>query len=206
MDATPDTLVFADRVRTIYETAGGNQVNTVKIIAIIREPVSRELSLYNHLAFDCRCLGVQERTGWHNQVVMDDDSIMSFDEFVLEKSIPALLKSSGPGQSTRHGLYEQHLRKWFKLFNRKQILVLSYDELKAHPSKIQERIQSFLRYRISGVLRRSNHSDSKDKVRDPSSKTKELLGGTFAPFNEELYKLLDLHSGPPMEQQPFPRF
>mmetsp|Transcript_29895 Transcript_29895/g.45755 ORF Transcript_29895/g.45755 Transcript_29895/m.45755 type:complete len:138 (+) Transcript_29895:91-504(+) len=46
LDATPDTLAFAQRVRDTYELAGGDQVNMLKIIVILRDPVARELSLF----------------------------------------------------------------------------------------------------------------------------------------------------------------
>jgi len=207
MDATPDTLQFADRVRLTYDTAGGDQASTVKIIVILREPVSRELSLYNHLAFDCRRLKAPERNAWHSQATREDGSIMSFDEFVREVSIPALGRETGPGRSTRHGLYATHLRKWFELFDRKQILVLSYDELQHHPRKLQERIQTFLGLELPGsTLSRSNSNDCEYKVRLPSDEAKTTLLGIFGPLNEDLYQLLESNPGPSMEQRPFPRF
>jgi len=44
-----------------------------------------------------RCLSVRESTAWHNnQVDMDNGSIMSFDEFVLKKSILVLSNPTGP--------------------------------------------------------------------------------------------------------------
>ena len=206
MDATPDTLPFAERVRSIYEAAGGNQMEAVKIIVILREPVSRELSLYNHLAFDCRRLRAADRSAWHNQVVKEDGSVMSFDEFVLHKSIPGLGRETGPGRSTRHGMYAIHLSRWFKLFDRKQILVLSYHELQYHPENLQQRIQSFLGHPVPGALSRSNSNDSQNKVNLPSCKAQETLLAVFAPMNEKLYQLLESNPGPSMEQRPFPKF
>jgi hypothetical protein len=206
IDATPDTLPFAERVRSSYETAGGDQAKTVKIIVILREPVSRELSLFNHLAFDCRRLTSPERSAWHSQATKEDGSVMSFDEFVRDVSIPALARETGPGRSSRHGLYATHLRKWFELFDRKQILVLGYDELKNHPQKLQERIQTFLGRGFPGGLRRSNSNDSQYKVQLPSYEAKETLLAAFAPLNKKLYELLESNPGPSMEQRPFPRF
>jgi hypothetical protein len=206
MDATPDTFPFAERVRSTYETAGGNQANSVKMIVILREPVARELSLYNHLAFDCRSLDFSERTEWHSQVTKADDSVMPFDEFVRDVSIPALGRNAGPGRSTRHGLYATHLRKWFELFDREQILVLSYDELQREPQRLQERIQQFLGRTVPGGLRRSNSNDCRYKVVLPSDEAKERLSSVLAPHNEKLYQLLESYPGPAMEQRPFPRF
>lgn len=206
MDATPDTLAFAERVRYAYDVAGGNQADTLRIIAILREPASRELSLYNHLAFDCRNLPIEERTSWHDQVINADGTIMSFDEFVVETSIPALRRDSGPGMSTRHSLYASHLLKWFQLFDRKQILVLSYDELVFRPEALQDRIQQFLGCTFPVGLERANSNESDYKVKVPSPEARKVLDHVFAPLNEQLYMLLESCPGPIMEQNPFPRF
>ena len=87
LDATPNTLPFADRVRSIYEAAGGNQVNEVKFIVILRDPVARELSFYNHMTRLCR---EGKSSGWWDDVRNPDGSIKSFDEFVNNVTIPQL--------------------------------------------------------------------------------------------------------------------
>jgi len=200
MDASPDTLPYAERVRNTYEAAGGDQAATIKIIVVLREPVSRELSLYNHMAFQFRTKTPNE---WNRQVSKEDGF-----EFVLNRSIPALLArdTGGLATSTRYGMYATYLRKWFQLFDRSQILVLSYDELKNNPARLQESVQMFLGLPILGSLPRSNTQDSAHKVKLPSRKAKESLLDVFAPLNEELYKLLESNPGPSMEQRPFPRF
>lgn len=207
IDATPGTLSSAERVRSTYEEAGGGQANEIKIIVILREPVSRELSLYNHLAFDCRHLKPAEQTEWHKQVLgKDGRRVLSFDEFVSNVSLPALTREAGLGQSTRHSLYAIHLQKWFHLFDRKQILVLSYDELLKNPERLQERIQSFLSFSIPGRLKRANANDGPHKIKSPSAETSRVLQEVFSSYNEDLYRLLESTSGPSMEQRPFPRF
>ena len=208
MDATPDTLPFAQRVRSTYDAAGGDQTKKAKIIVILREPISRELSLYNHLAHDCRLLSPADRNEWQMQAIRDDGSVMSFDEFVFERSIPALGREAGLGRSTRHGMYAVHMKKWFELFDRQQILVLSYHELRYHPGRLQERIQSFLGHRVigGGGLQRSNCNESKFKVQHPSARAQDALNEVFAPLNADLYKLLESNRGPEMEETPFPRF
>ena len=210
MDATPDTFPFPERVKSIYQAAGGNQVNTVKIIVILRDPVARELSLYNHLVHDCRFLNSLELNNWHKQVLNTDGSIMSFDEFVHNVSLPALGRNDavdfGSGRSSRHGLYAVHLQKWFDNFDRTQILVLSYDELCNNPRRLQDRIRSFLGRPVAGSLRRSNSNDSLHKVGMPSDDAKQALLLVLEPHNERLYQLLKDYPGPTMEQTPFPHF
>ena len=206
IDATPETLQFPERVRSTYEAAGGHQANHLKILVILREPVSRELSLYNHLVFDILNLDVSERNEWNNQVLKSDGSIMSFDDFVSNVSIPAIRRHSGPGMSSRHGLYATHLRKWFDCFDRSQILVLSYEELQHQPQKVQDRVQLFLGRDIAGTLRHSNSNDHPSKVKVPSDTAQNTLTEIFQTPNEDLYQLLDASPGPSMEQRPFPRF
>ena len=46
MDATPDYLTYPERIYETYSQA--NALPTLKVMLVIREPVSRELSLYNH--------------------------------------------------------------------------------------------------------------------------------------------------------------
>lgn len=208
LDATPDTLQFAPRVRMTYEHAGGNQVSTVRIMVILRDPVARELSLYNHLAHDCRTLPEEERNSWHNQVLGDDGrTILSFDDFVQQRSRPALQNTSD-GRSTRHSLYAQHLSAWFTHFSRSQILVLSYEELVQNPARLQQRICSFLGGKVPiHPLPRSNTNDSEHKIRKPSRFAQNALRRMFEQENERLYILLgEVKPRPPMEQYPFPTF
>lgn len=211
LDATPDTLAFARRVRDTYELAGDDQVINLKIIVILRDPVLRELSLYNHLAYSCRNLDQSELTDWHKQVARPDGTIMTFDEFVRDVTMPALatneIQDLGKGRSSRHGLYANHLREWFRLFNRDQILVLSYDELCTAPERVQDRIQRFLRRSIAGNLQQEiNSNDSQEKVLTPSTEARQCIESIMKPHNERLYQLLEENPGPSMEQRPFPRF
>ena len=48
IDATPETMVFPERVKSTYEQQGTTALRELKIMFILREPVSREISWYNH--------------------------------------------------------------------------------------------------------------------------------------------------------------
>ena len=124
--------------------------------------------------------------------------------------MPALRKNDsedhGAGRSSRHGLYSYHLERWFQLFDRGQILVLSYDELSNNPAMLQNRIQQFICRSIEGKLTRSNSNDSKHKVRESSNQARRMLLSIFTDENRKLYSLLKENPGPAMEQMPFPPF
>jgi hypothetical protein len=205
LDATPNTFFYPERVRKTYVEAGGRQADAVKLIAVLREPISRELSLYNHMAHDYKVLGLVN--DFTKEVLKEDNTMMSFDEFVEKVTVPNLQKEHGD-DSSRSGLYALYLEKWFQYFDRQQILVLSYEELRTDALKLKERIEAFLLTSIEGKFRPSNElSGNFTKLSLPSCHAKQKLQATFFDTeNEKLYKLLESHPGPPMEQRPFPRF
>lgn len=206
LDATPNTFFYPERVRKTYNEAGGNQAETVRLIVLLREPISRELSLYNHMAHDYKVLGLVD--DFTRDILKEDNSMMSFDQFVEKVTIPTLQKEFGH-QSSRSGLYARYLEKWFQYFDRTQILVLSYDELQTDTEKIKERVEAFLQTSVEGKFKQSNELSGSDftKLSLPSCNAKTKLQTTiFNIENEKLYKLLESHPGPPMEQRPFPRF
>jgi Ca2+-binding EF-hand superfamily protein len=163
------------------------------------------------MAYACRNSDQSELSDWHKQVARSDGTIMTFDEFVRDVTKPSLASNEaqdlGKGRSSRHGLYANHLKEWFRLFNRNQILVLSYDELRTAPEKVQNRIQLFLERTISGKLQKKiNSNDSQEKILTPSTEARQCIESIMKPHNELLYQLLEENPGPSMEQRPFPRF
>ena len=106
------------------------------------------------------------------------------------------------------GLYSLFLKEWFQMFERHQILVLSYDELKQNPSSCLDRLKRFLCLPTDAVkpgkLHQTNGKPTSEK--HPTCHTQTMLAKNYAPFNEELYKLLEDNRGTAAEQHPFPRF
>jgi hypothetical protein len=106
-------------------------------------------------------------------------------------------------------------------------LILSYDEVKADPDKLQWRIKQFLglKNQFAGLndpssstststgtgststLPKKNQRNSSLKQSIPSCKAQSTLADLFEPEHEKLYLLLEANSGPcSMEQHPFPKF
>jgi len=183
MDATPDYLTYPEQISDVYNNAGADALSKLKLIVILREPISRELSWYNHKYFYAHGSGP-----------------------TFERHSELVLKGIPDTHWTSLGRYVDHLKKFASFVNRDSILVLSYDELKNDPEKVQWRIQQFLGREFPGKLATINTHDDPNKLKEVSASARQMLEPYFGGKNEELFEFLDTHSGPPMEQRPFPRF
>ncbi len=92
---------------------------TVKIIAILRNPVEMVHSAYYHL-----------KALVHTKVPAD------FDRAVQEKKFKEL--------RAHWGLYAQHLKRYYNLFPRENIHIILLDEVKDNPEKVMQELYSFL--------------------------------------------------------------
>ncbi|KAL7479995.1 hypothetical protein ACHAW6_008202 [Cyclotella cf. meneghiniana] len=198
LDATPNYLPHAQRVYDTYDNLFSNTMANLKLMVILREPISRELSLYNHKVTSVMNGG---KVSWMKVVLFKNGTVKSFDEYTLSLKDDII---RGPQNS--FGFYVDHLRTWVELFGRQQLLILSYDELLRDPSKLQSRINSFLGVNFTGHLHHENRKWSKSKVEEINAHAAMVLEPLFRDKNEELYEFIRQHPEPPMEQSPFPRF
>ncbi len=156
----------------------------VKIIAILRNPVDRAYSHY-----------------WHN--VREGTESLSFEEaLAAEKGRLVGLRKKfmdDPNYNNvnyqrysyvRRGLYADQLRLWFSFFPREQILILTNDELKKKPKKVMERVFAFLNIPNVPIVEKTEYL--KKKYAPMNEATREKLSKFFAPYNEDLEKLLDV--------------
>ena len=213
MDATPNTLIFPEKVHKTYtEVYNASstpshelELQQLKIIVILREPISRQLSRYNHM----KLLYIKGSTKeWVKEVAYNVNNrsnqnhtreVMPFDTYV--EKIISDHKNNGRSKSKypkefKPSMYVDHLTKWSKLFGRDKILILSYDELKDDPNTVQHRIETFLNIKLTGQMERKNQKITKHKVDVVSDKALQLLIPLFQPKNEELYQFLHDNPGP----------
>ena len=61
------------------------------------------------------------------------------------------------------GIYAHQLKKWLTYFDRKQLLILSYDELNRSPERVQNLVREFLEVELSGCLKYWNAVTSLDR-------------------------------------------
>ena len=200
MDATPNTFRFPKKVHDTYHEAGAGQISKVKIILVVRDPISRELSLYNHML--TKYLETQSKDAWFSEVASEDGSALGFDEYVEKVLEPNLAEVN---QGLKTSFYAHNIGEWSRYFSRDQILVLSYDEVHMKPKLAQDRVCNFLGSNFPGELPVSNNKETSSKVHAISCSVRERLDRIFKEKNDKLYSLLDQSPGPLMEQRPFPK-
>jgi hypothetical protein len=181
----------------VYETytdkkAQNSAIDRLKLICILREPVSRELLSYNHkLSLDIKGSDAE----YAYDIAHENSTIKTFDEYSNE-----LAQQITKNPSHSHSLYVEHLKEWVKWFDRKKLLILSYDELLQEPSVVIQRIEKFLGTKLTGSFPHANSKENPQKVKVASSHAKQVLGSVFNDKNEELYRFIQNHPGPSMEQ------
>ena len=204
VDATPNYMAHPDNVYQMYKEHG--TADTVKILFSLREPVSREISWYGHLV---RVLTVSKPIPrWARIIQRPDGSLMTFQEHMEANIIPPL----GDPQKESLSAYSKWLDRWFQLFDRKQIMVTKYDDLKRNSTDFLLRLHDFLelpvrdKWKVNRPLARSN-SQHVAREQTPSCETQEALSRVFAPYNDRLYKLMENSGGAPKaEKRPFTKF
>jgi hypothetical protein len=156
-----------------------------KLILVLRDPVSRAFSDYNH---DVR----------HGRFTASEDPF----EAVVEREMSFL---AGPGKEVfkstdafrivnshcRHlarGQYARHLRFWLDAFSRDQMLVIRGEELYRAPQATFGRVLEFLELQPFNL--KSYQAHNSNTYRPMSPEVRERLEKYFEPYNHELYELL----------------
>lgn len=215
MDATPNYALHAIRIGNFYrelfpslcnncsmKTALDGRVQGLKVMMILREPISRELSWYNHKMFNMK----------HNSTRNLLQANHSFDEYVDEELLLKPTRFSKAGECSGalcRSLYSKLIPQWLEVIPRDQMLLLSYQELKNDPVTFMTRIEGFLGlapHKPNEMLKRVNCKSYAEKTSLSSCRSQIKLADVFQPFNADLYALLAQNPGPPMEQSPFPEF
>jgi Sulfotransferase domain len=195
VDGTPEFLKTGQRIFDTYTKHGS--LDKLKIIISLREPVSREISWYNHRLRDC-----PEQLYARSVCNAETNETVPFVNIVQQE---LAWKLGNNDTRNVYGTYAQYLEVFFELFDRKNILILSYDEAKSDSTALLQRIHKFLD--LPGKPKELPHDNSdKGKHEMPPCNVQRALSRRFEPYNQQLYKLLEDNPGPPMEQRPFPKF
>ncbi|KAL7565632.1 hypothetical protein ACA910_018992 [Epithemia clementina (nom. ined.)] len=174
VDATPRYFLYPQEIHDMYQTWG--LLDTLKIVIVLREPMARELSLYHMCEYHIRTrdepiMGFSllrrfttqdnytAKTDRHGKRILPaKKDIMTFQEYVNKVFLP---RTKEPQSSTNRlfGFYAHWLEKWFELFDRQQIWVVNYDEIRFNQTSFLQRLHSFLGLPpLSGVGGDNNNS------------------------------------------------
>jgi hypothetical protein len=205
IDSTPDYFLVPELVHQGYTEHG--TTDELKIIFSLRNPVERLVSRYNHAAGDYMN-NKDNPPQWAKDALWleEEGRIMTFEE-----SIQPNLQN--PSQVDKiHDMYHDLLVRWTNLFDRQQVLVLSFDELVVNASSALQRVHSFLnlpvhkKLNIPHVNGKSIHKSTQlESVKVPCEIQEQVMAA-YAPYNEKLYTLLEKFPGTEWEQYPFPKF
>jgi Sulfotransferase family len=120
------------------------ELPNVKLIALLRNPVQRALSAYQHLAREGRVTRSFAR------------ALAEEERYVSEHYEPTW-------HFTRCGLYHEQLQRYLDVFDRRQLGIYIHDDFQAHPGAFIRDVLGFLGVDPTVILdtaRRANQTDS----------------------------------------------
>jgi hypothetical protein len=160
-------------------------VPDVKLIALLRNPVDRAYSAYNHkvaagqepLSFEEALAEEDERTAGEMEKMLSDESYYS-------RSIRVHAYRS-------RGIYVDQLQRWHKHFGPEQLLVLRSEDLFADPVATMDVVEEFLelpKFEIDIASLTEKRNSRTFRPMDPS--TRQRLEQFYKPHNRRLYEYL----------------
>jgi len=177
-EASPYYLSYPHTARRVSQLRPN-----IKLIAILRNPVDRAYSHYNHVRF----LGLEENISFKEALNKEEERI----EGELEK-----LKTDDEYQSYnfRHlgyvarGIYVDQLTAWYKYFEREQIQILNTEEFRANSPQVYSEVLEFLGLSIWYPKNFLSYNALKYPPMEPT--IRQQLIDFYRPHNQRLYDLL----------------
>jgi len=157
-------------------------VPRAKLIVMLRNPVERAYSHYNHqVRFDAEPLTFEE--------ALDQEATRLVGEYEEILADPEYYSFNYQNYSYRaRGMYADQLSRWFKYFPREQFLILHSEAFYTDTRREFDRVLDFMnvpRWQPSAY-----RPDNAGKYEPMLSATRAYLSDFFAPHNERLYELL----------------
>ena len=157
---------------------------SVKLIAILRSPVDRAYSHYQHMVRVKR-----EDLTFEQALEAESDRLAGeAEKIAADASYPQYRHIQY--SYLERGRYAEQLKTLFRLFPRENILILKSEDLYAEPAKVMETSFSFLGLPFQmgqyEVFKQGTYKGGMD------SATRQKLVDYFRPFNQQLYDLLGM--------------
>ncbi|MFT7464687.1 MAG: hypothetical protein ACI9EF_003045 [Pseudohongiellaceae bacterium] len=176
-EATPDYLYLDDCPAKVAQTTPN-----ARLIAILRNPIDRAYSFYNHnLRAGLETLSFEE--------AIDQEEQRLADERVRFAADPSLIRFHTMHHSYKlRGVYVDQLKTWTDVFPRDQLLVLKTEDQFLEPEQTLRRAFEHLglEYHAPEAFKKINTAPYSDM--DPA--VREKLSAYFEPHNQRLYDYL----------------
>jgi hypothetical protein len=162
-------------------------IPNVRLIAILRNPVDRGYSHYNHMVRVGR-----EDLSFEDALEAEEKRLFQEDEKI----------TSNPDYSTfmhlhysykARGRYVEQIKRWLGFFQRDQMLFLSSEKLYEQPSMVYDRATEFLG--VSRWIPAEFKAFNQGGYDGLSGTARARLSDYFKPYNQELYELLNMDFG-----------
>ena len=152
-----------------------------KIIAALRNPIDRAYSNYNNRMQDEGDTKTTFEEIVYSEIekIENNENNQENNAFLVDEFYELLLA---------RGFYAKQLEFWFKKFPRKNMLLISSEELAVNTDKTISEIFEFLEVPDQKI----NDLTKQNKIKYPKMKdsTREILINFFKPHNEKLFEIL----------------
>lgn len=181
-EASPYYLAYPHAPRRVVEA-----LPDVKLIVMLRNPVDRALSHYNHqvrlnrepLSFEEAVEAEPERLGGELERMLTDETYYSHRYWAYSY--------------LARGRYAEQLQRWLQRFPRDRLLAISSEQFFESPHSEYQRVLDFLGLaRIDLGSYRKQNTGTYDGM---DSGLRERLEAYFEPHNQRLYELVERDFG-----------
>jgi hypothetical protein len=159
----------------------------VKLIALLRNPIDRAYSHYNH-----RVQRESEKRSFEEAITQEPQILRGEFEKILENENYSSMKYR-KNCYLSGGIYLEQLKTWFDVFPKNQILILKSEDLFMNPHQVYQTVLNFLEL-PSWQLR---ECEPKNQAISPYGKmnadTRQQLREYFSPHNQLLYEYLGVN-------------
>jgi hypothetical protein len=187
-EATPYYLFYPHAAKRMAEV-----VPEARVIALLRDPVDRAYSHYQHVV----------RKGWETRTF---EEVIDAEEVTLRGERGKMLEDEYyPGADHQffwylsRSIYVDQLLRWSRFFGDEQMLVLKSENLFERPQDTLQIILDFLKLpdwepeAWEKIPKKPNKGKSYGQRMDPA--TRQRLEGFFEPHNRRLYEYLGMDFG-----------
>ncbi|MBO7447902.1 sulfotransferase domain-containing protein [bacterium] len=176
-EASPSYFFHPYAAKRIKET-----LPQIKLILVLRDPIERAYSHYNHIKrLNREPLSFEEAIEKEQERITPDIEKLAKDEFYKAD------QRRDYSYLTR-GYYAKQLKEWFKHFPKEQLLIVQSEEFYRETPKVYNEIVEYLG--LNSYTLPTFEAKNALKYAKMAPETKEKLKAYFAPKNEELYELL----------------